>query len=521
MESEMRAGRVMLSCLARIENAVAAGALSKWTEMIEWEDQQEAGAEFNELQAQLKMAHGTKAGKLMRDCLNTICNSMYQFGWDRWISAVGDDLTAGRRMQYVLNSIVEGLTWEAWQRWTQFNLFKAGEEKVDVLRSGRTAEELKYRLELELSRRAGRKMRQCLNVIIDVMCKSAMKAWQVADARIATITHSLGRMCRCLSRLLFRHAMMKWREMLHSTVNACVEMQRFLNRIIDTKVNTAWYLWREAVLMHAASGQGLRQDREKEELLYRLETELSRRAGRKMRQCLNVIIDVMCKSAFKAWLEADARLVIVKTGLDRTFRILSRLHLSRSIGLWQECLAYGDDEDPASSAMETVQHFMTTMCSNKTRAAFRIWRDCYMEVLAGGSVVRLERQNEELAFRLEMELSRRAGRKMRDCLAFIEKSYETQAFKIWVRTGLRSKHAGKTMQHTLNQIVASYTTAAWHKWRSFIDTEKFIIDQRVHELNNKAGKKPSLACLLVRTRTHLSALLPRTTENKQNKPTKH
>ena len=55
--------------------------------------------------------------------------------------------------------------------------------------------------------------------------------------------------------------------------------------------------------------------------------------------------------------------------------------------------------------------------------------------------------------RLEMELSRRAGRKMRDCLNFIEKSMTHQAFGLWLQCQKLDKGAGMRMKITLDGIV--------------------------------------------------------------------
>jgi hypothetical protein len=345
MEAEQRAGVVMFSCLSRIENAVAGGAWDKWIELLDNEENEKKQRELAHLQAQLQFAQGTKAGKLIRDCLNKICNSIYQYGWDQWMAAVGDDLTAGQRMLHVLNNIVEGLTYTAWQKWYEFNLYQAGQDKVDVVRSGRTAEELKYRLEMELSRRAGRKMRSCLNQMVDAVCKAAWRELLASDARLKKVEYNLGRMFRHFARLIYRHAIAQWKDVFNDKVAACRVMQRAFNTLISQRMTHAWHIWQCLVVTQVASSQGIRSDREKEELLWRLEMELSKRSGRKMRMCLNVIIDVLCKSAFKAWLAEDARLQDAQKTLGRAIRHFTRLHLSHAIGVWQQEMLGGDDDE--------------------------------------------------------------------------------------------------------------------------------------------------------------------------------
>jgi hypothetical protein len=102
MEAEQRAGVVMFSCLSRIENAVAGGAMSKWMEVIEWEDAQAeaaaAGSALSEIEnfkAQIEREKREKAGRVMIRCLNRICNSVYLGGWARWRQVIIDHTRAG------------------------------------------------------------------------------------------------------------------------------------------------------------------------------------------------------------------------------------------------------------------------------------------------------------------------------------------------------------------------------------------------------------------------------------------
>ena len=88
-----------------------------------------------------------------------------------------------------------------------------------------------------------------------------------------------------------------------------------------------------------------------------------------------------------------------------------------------------------------------------------------LEVEKGMAEMRREREVEELKCRLEMELSRRAGRKMRDCLNFIEKSMTTQAYGRWLRCQKLNNDAGMRMKITLDGIVANYTRQAWFLWK--------------------------------------------------------
>ena len=93
------------------ENEQAKEALAKATEQSKMES--------DALRAQIALDKQETAARVMRYCLNKICNMKYVAGWERWVAVHKAMVRAGRIMQRVMCKFTDNQTVMGWDRWLQ------------------------------------------------------------------------------------------------------------------------------------------------------------------------------------------------------------------------------------------------------------------------------------------------------------------------------------------------------------------------------------------------------------------
>jgi hypothetical protein len=282
LEKQKKHAKLMIDCLNMICSTLFKQAWAKWLSVL---------------------AYSLRAGRKMLSCLNGICNSQYQQAWTKWLTVLEAEVAAGRLMLRVLNALVDGLTSAGWRKWVDFVYAEADaegarrqdsdlermqrklEKENDKFREKlqreknametkqqRAIEDLEDRLEMQESMKAGKKMRDCLNMICNTMFK---QAWE------------------------------KWLSSIGKTKNAGKLMQRVLNSIVDGLTTAAWSKWCDFMVVSVANEA---KDDELQLLLGDMQSQLRRevmiRAASTMTHCLNLITERMSRDALRFWHES-------------------------------------------------------------------------------------------------------------------------------------------------------------------------------------------------------------------------
>jgi hypothetical protein len=223
-------------------------------------------------------------------------------------------VTAGQLMQRVLNDLVDGLTSAGWRKWCEFVF--ADVDAEDARGQLSELEKLQERMERE-HEKARNKLERENEKLLQKLDKEKLASEKKQEQTIADLQDQLEReqnmkagkkMRDCLNMIcnaLFTQAWEQWNACLGKTKNAGKVMQRVLNTVVDGLTTAGWTKWCDFMVVSAAHEA---KDDELQLMLGDMKSQLQQevmvRAASVMTHCLNLTTERLSREALRFWQES-------------------------------------------------------------------------------------------------------------------------------------------------------------------------------------------------------------------------